>query len=67
MVEALEAGRIKAGDRILMAAFGAGLTRAAGLVRWGERTTPLKQSDAELPPCERTALEIVGDSIKLTL
>ena len=67
LVEALEAGRIKAGDRILLAAFGAGLTRAAGLLRWGERTTPLQQSDAELPACEQTALELVGDSIKLTL
>ncbi len=60
LTEALEAGRIKAGDRILLAAFGAGLTRAAGLLRWGERTVPLKQSDAELPPCEQTALEILA-------
>ncbi|MGB7451153.1 MAG: ketoacyl-ACP synthase III [Lysobacterales bacterium] len=67
LVEALEAGRIKAGDRILLAAFGAGLTRAAGLLLWGDRTTPLQQSDAELPACHQTALELVGDSIKLTL
>ncbi len=67
LVEALEAGRIKAGDRILLAAFGAGLTRAAGLLRWGERITPLKQSDAELAPCPQTALEILGESIKRTL
>jgi len=67
LVEALEAGRIKPGDRILLAAFGAGLTRAAGLLRWGKRTVPLQQSDAELAPCNQTALEIVGDSIKLTL
>jgi 3-oxoacyl-[acyl-carrier-protein] synthase-3 len=67
LVEALEAGRIKAGDRILLAAFGAGLTRAAGLLRWGERTVPLRHSDAQLPPCEQTALEILADSIKLTL
>ena len=67
LVEALEAGRINPGDNILLAAFGAGLTRAAGLLRWGDRVTPLKQSDAELAPCEQTALEIVGDSIKLTL
>lgn len=66
MVEALEAGRIKAGDRILLAAFGAGLTRAAGLLRWGNRTTALKQSDAELPPCNQTALEILTKSIKDT-
>ena len=67
LAEALEAGRINAGDRILLAAFGAGLTRAAGLLRWGERVTPLKQSTAELAPCEQTALEIVGEAIKHTL
>ncbi len=67
LAEALEAGRIKAGDRILLAAFGAGLTRAAGLLRWGGRTTPLKQCDAALPPCEQTALEILGEAIKHTL
>jgi len=67
MVEALEAGRIKPGDRILLAAFGAGLTRAAGLIRWGERTTPLEYSDAELPPCDQTALEIMAPGIKNTL
>jgi len=67
LCEALEAGRIHAGDRILLAAFGAGLTRAAGILRWGKRTVPLKQSDAELPPCNQTALEILAESIKLTL
>ncbi len=67
MVEALEAGRIKAGDRILLTAFGAGLTRAAGLIRWGDRTTPLKHSEAELPPCNQTALEILDEAIKHTL
>jgi 3-oxoacyl-[acyl-carrier-protein] synthase-3 len=66
LVEALEAGRISAGDRILLAAFGAGLTRAAGLLRWGKRTTPLKQSDASLPPCDQTALEILSEAIKDT-
>ena len=67
LVEALEAGRINAGDRILLAAFGAGLTRAAGLLRWGDRTHPLKKSSAKLAPCKRTALEIVGEAIKHTL
>ena len=67
LVEALQAGRIRAGDNILLAAFGAGLTRAAGLLRWGPRTTPLKLSDADLPPCDQTALEIVAEAIKHTL
>jgi 3-oxoacyl-[acyl-carrier-protein] synthase-3 len=66
MVEALEEGRIKPGDRLLMAAFGAGLTRGAGMIRWGERVTPLGESDAELPPCDETALEILSDAIKHT-
>ena len=66
LVEMLEQGRIQPGSRILMAAFGAGLTRGAGLVRWGERVTPLRVSDAELPPCDMTALEILGDAIRHT-
>jgi len=66
LVEALEAGRVKPRSRILLAAFGAGLTRAAGLIRWGERTTPIKQSDAGLPPCNKTAMEILGGAIKDT-
>jgi 3-oxoacyl-[acyl-carrier-protein] synthase-3 len=51
---------------LLLAAFGAGLTRGAGLIRWGRRVTPLRQSEAELPPCDRTALEILSDAIKYT-
>jgi 3-oxoacyl-[acyl-carrier-protein] synthase-3 len=66
LVELLEDGRIEPGDRLLLAAFGAGLTRGAGMVRWGSRVTPLAESDAELPPCEQTALEILGDAIQHT-
>ena len=66
LCEMLEEGRIKPGDRMLMAAFGAGLTRGAGMVRWGERVTPLRESKAELPPCDQTALEILSDAIKHT-
>lgn len=66
LVEALEQGRIKPGDQILLAAFGAGLTRAAGVLRWGKRTEPLGSSDAELPPCDKTALEILDEAIRKT-
>jgi 3-oxoacyl-[acyl-carrier-protein] synthase-3 len=59
LVDALEAGRVKPGALILMPAFGGGLTWCAHLVRWGERTVPLASTTAELPPCPRTALEIV--------
>ncbi len=59
LCEALEEGRIRPGSVLLMPAFGGGLTWCAHLVRWGERVTPLGESDVELPPSDRTALEIV--------
>ncbi len=60
LCDALEQGRIRAGDTLLTCAFGAGLTSAAALIKWGERTTPLGYSDAKLPPCPHTALELVA-------
>lgn len=61
LVEAVEEGRIQPNDLILMPAFGGGLTLSAHLVRWGDRITPLSESTAELPPCEKTALELVNE------
>lgn len=61
LVEALEAGRVKPGGTILMPGFGGGLTVCSHVVRWGDRVTPLGLSRAELPPNERTALEMVND------
>jgi 3-oxoacyl-[acyl-carrier-protein] synthase-3 len=59
LVEALEAGRVAPLSTLLLTGFGAGLTWSAHIVRWGERTTPVGTSDAELPPCTKTALEMV--------
>lgn len=64
LTEALEEGRVKPGSYVLTASFGAGLTWGAGLIRWGQRTTPLQESDAALPPCTQTALEILEPHIK---
>ncbi len=61
LVEALEEGRVTPGALVLMPAFGAGLTMCAHVVQWGARATPLTESDAALPPCSRTALELVND------
>jgi len=61
LVEALEAGRVKPGGLVLIPAFGAGLTLSAHLIRWGERITPIAMSDAQLPPCDKTALQMVED------
>jgi 3-oxoacyl-[acyl-carrier-protein] synthase-3 len=59
LVEALEAGRVAPGCNLLLTGFGAGLTWSAHVLRWGERTSPLGESDAELPPCRKSALEMV--------
>jgi 3-oxoacyl-[acyl-carrier-protein] synthase-3 len=61
LCEALEEGRVRPGARLLMPAFGGGLSFCAHLVRWGERTAPLGSSDAALPPCDRSGLQIVRD------
>jgi len=61
LCEALEAGRVKPGALLLLPAFGAGLTWCAHLVRWGQRVTPLGHSDAELPPCGKSGLELVQE------
>ncbi len=63
LVEALEEGRVEPGATLLLTGFGAGLTWSAHVLRWGQRVTPLAQSDIELPPCDRTALEIVRSYI----
>jgi len=61
LVEALEAGRVEPGSLLLMPGFGGGLTWASLLVRWGDRVTPLGTSSRALPPCTRTALEMVNE------
>jgi 3-oxoacyl-[acyl-carrier-protein] synthase-3 len=61
LVDALEEGRVKPGALVLMPGFGGGLTLCSHLVKWGERLTPLATTDVDLPPCTRSALEIVNE------
>jgi len=61
LIEAVEEGRVSPGDLILQPAFGAGLTWSSHLIKWGARITPKGTSDAELPPCDKTALELVNE------
>jgi 3-oxoacyl-[acyl-carrier-protein] synthase III len=61
LVEAVEEGRVPPGGLVLMPAFGGGLTLSAHLIRWGDRVAPLQISDADLPPCTKTALELVTE------
>jgi 3-oxoacyl-[acyl-carrier-protein] synthase-3 len=62
LVDALREGRVPPRGLVLMPGFGGGLSYGALLVRWGDRVAPLGESDAELPPCTRTALEIVNET-----
>ena len=65
LVEALEEGRIQPNAKLLMPAFGAGLTVCSHYAEWGTRTTAKDVSDVLLAPCEKTALQMVNE-IRLT-
>lgn len=64
LVDALEEGRVKPHSLLITPAFGAGLTWCAHAIRWGERVTPLGTSDLELPPCDKSAVELVQDILR---
>jgi 3-oxoacyl-[acyl-carrier-protein] synthase-3 len=59
LTEALEQGRVHPGDNIVFTAFGGGLSWGSAVYRWGERVEPLGESDAELPPPNRTTMELL--------
>jgi 3-oxoacyl-[acyl-carrier-protein] synthase-3 len=61
LVEAIEEGYVKPGMHILLPAFGAGLTYSAHVIRWGERETPVGTTDIDLPPCDKSGLELVRE------
>jgi 3-oxoacyl-[acyl-carrier-protein] synthase III len=63
LCEAVEEARVRPGALLLLPGFGAGLSYGAHLVRWGERTTPLESAAVELPPCGRSALELLRDCL----
>ncbi len=53
LCEALELGRVQPNSYLLTAAFGAGLTWGAAIIKWGDRVTPINSCDAELPRATR--------------
>lgn len=64
LCEALEEGRVRPGSVLLMPGFGGGLTYCSHVVRWGERVEPLGRSDVDLPPENRTGLQIIRDLLE---
>jgi 3-oxoacyl-[acyl-carrier-protein] synthase-3 len=63
LCEAVEQGRVKPGSNILTAAFGAGLTYAGMVIKWGDRVTPINTINDQLPPCDKTATELIQTAI----
>jgi 3-oxoacyl-[acyl-carrier-protein] synthase-3 len=61
LVDAIAEGRVKPGATLITPAFGGGLTYCAHVIRWGERVTPLADSPVELPPCDKSALQMVRE------
>jgi 3-oxoacyl-[acyl-carrier-protein] synthase-3 len=64
LTEALEAHRIEPGAIIVLAAFGAGLSWGAAVIRWGGRVEPLSTSDAALPPSNRTTMDLLAPNLE---
>ncbi len=64
LAEALEEGRIKPGDKILFAAFGAGLTWAACAFQWGDRVAPVEEFQVEFPESDQTGLDLVESNLE---
>jgi len=58
--EAVDAGRIAPGAKIVFVAFGAGLTWGAATIQWGGRSEPIASSDAKLEPADRTGIDIMS-------
>ena len=65
LTEALEANRVEPGHNILFTAFGAGLTWGATVLRWTGRLRAPRETAIELPPCERTGLELIAHTAKV--
>lgn len=64
LAEALEAGRIEPGAVVVFAAFGAGLSWGAAVLRWGERIEPISTSQAALPLSERSTMELLAPNLE---
>ena len=47
----------------MFAAFGGGLTWAAAVVRWGERTSPLGEIEEDFEPTDADVDELLGAQI----
>lgn len=63
LTEALEEGRIEPGAIVVIAAFGAGLSWGAAVIRWGGRVEPLAKSEAALPANDRSIQDLIASNV----
>ncbi len=63
LCEAVEQGKIKPGNNIMSAAFGAGLTWAAAYIKWGNRVTPINEYSQQEQQCSQTAKQLLAVAI----
>lgn len=57
--EAVEQGIVKPGDTIVSAVFGGGLTCGAGIIKWGQRVTPIRDNNEQLTSAGKSALDLI--------
>lgn len=57
--EAIADGRVKPGSKLVLVAFGAGLTWGGAAIEWGERVDPIATIDDELGSSSSSALDIL--------
>ena len=62
LTDALAQGRIQPGSIVVNTAFGGGLTWGTNIIRWGERTEPVRTCDAALPPTDLTVHELLAEN-----
>tara|TARA_B100000700_G_scaffold324745_1_gene431701 strand:- start:891 stop:1994 length:1104 start_codon:yes stop_codon:yes gene_type:complete len=61
--DALDAGRVKAGDHVILTAFGGGVTWGSIALRWGSRTDPVGVHEGELPDTDQNCFELLRDNL----
>jgi 3-oxoacyl-[acyl-carrier-protein] synthase-3 len=64
LVDGIEDGIIKGGETLVITAVGAGLAWGAAAIKFGERITPISETDVDLPPFDGTGVDIIRESIK---
>ena len=62
--DALDAGRISAGDTVVLTAFGGGVTWGSIALTWGDRTEPVGVHEGELPPTDMTSLDLLQQNLE---